>query len=90
MAVLLRHFEQRSLAEIGARLGLSENAARMRVDRALAETRITHHRIVSILDKAHTLRKGSVARGRFQNYTAHHAEWNASCSAPATEGCTLV
>ncbi len=35
LAVLLRHFEQRPLAEVGARLGLSENAARMRVDRAL-------------------------------------------------------
>ncbi|HTH47485.1 MAG TPA: sigma-70 family RNA polymerase sigma factor [Candidatus Limnocylindria bacterium] len=35
LAVLLRHFEQRPLAEISVRLGLSENAARMRVDRAL-------------------------------------------------------
>lgn len=34
-AVLLRFFENRPHAEIGARLGLSENAARMRVDRAL-------------------------------------------------------
>ena len=34
-AVLLRYFEHRPLAEIGARLGLTENAARMRVDRAL-------------------------------------------------------
>jgi len=34
-AVLLRFFEQRPLAEIGARLGLSENTARMRVERAL-------------------------------------------------------
>ena len=34
-AVLLRHFERRSYAEIGARFGLSENAARMRVDRSL-------------------------------------------------------
>ncbi len=40
MAVLLRHFEQRPLAEIGARLGLSENAARMRVDRALEKLRV--------------------------------------------------
>ena len=39
LAVLLRHFEQRPLAEIGARLGLSENAARMRVDRALEKLR---------------------------------------------------
>jgi RNA polymerase sigma factor (sigma-70 family) len=34
-AVLLRHFEERSFAEIGQRFGLSENAARMRVTRAL-------------------------------------------------------
>src|SRR6185295_1004249 len=34
-AVLLRHFERRTFAEIGAKLGLTENAARMRVDRAL-------------------------------------------------------
>jgi RNA polymerase sigma factor (sigma-70 family) len=35
LAVLLRYFEKRPLAEIGTRLGLSENTARMRVDRAL-------------------------------------------------------
>jgi RNA polymerase sigma factor (sigma-70 family) len=34
-AVLMRYFEKRPLAEIGLRLGLSENTARMRVDRAL-------------------------------------------------------
>lgn len=39
LAVLLRHFEQRPLAEVGTRLGLSENAARMRVDRALEKLR---------------------------------------------------
>jgi len=33
--VLWRHFENRSYAEIGARCGASENAARMRVERAL-------------------------------------------------------
>lgn len=39
LALLLRHFEQRPFAEVGARLGLSENAARMRVDRALDRLR---------------------------------------------------
>jgi RNA polymerase sigma factor (sigma-70 family) len=34
-AVLLRFFEGRSFAEVGARLRLNENAARMRVERAL-------------------------------------------------------
>lgn len=38
-AVLLRYFEKRPLAEVGARLGVSENAARMRVDRALDRLR---------------------------------------------------
>jgi hypothetical protein len=38
-ALLLRHFQQRPYAEVGAQLGLSENAARMRVDRALERLR---------------------------------------------------
>jgi RNA polymerase sigma factor (sigma-70 family) len=35
LAILLRFFADKSYAEIGAQIGLSENAARMRVDRAL-------------------------------------------------------
>lgn len=42
-AVLLRYFNNRPFAEIGASLGLSENAARMRVERALARL----HRLLS-------------------------------------------
>jgi RNA polymerase sigma factor (sigma-70 family) len=38
-AVLMRYFEGRPLAEIGSRLGLSENATRMRVERALDKLR---------------------------------------------------
>lgn len=38
-AVLLRYFEKRPLAEVGARLGLTENAARMRVERAVDKLR---------------------------------------------------
>jgi RNA polymerase sigma factor (sigma-70 family) len=38
-ALVLRFFENRSLREVGAALGLSENAARMRVDRALDKLR---------------------------------------------------
>ena len=38
-AVLMRFFEERSMADIGVRLGLKENAARMRVDRALDRLR---------------------------------------------------
>jgi RNA polymerase sigma factor (sigma-70 family) len=36
-AVLMRHFDHCSYADIGARLGLNENTARMRVDRALGK-----------------------------------------------------
>jgi RNA polymerase sigma factor (sigma-70 family) len=39
-AVLLRFFEGRPFAEIGARLGLSEDAARKRVERALDQLRV--------------------------------------------------
>ncbi len=38
-AVLLRYFEGRQLAEVGTKLGLSEDAARMRVGRALDKLR---------------------------------------------------
>lgn len=38
-AVVLRFFEDRSLREVGEALGLTENAARMRVDRALDKLR---------------------------------------------------
>jgi hypothetical protein len=39
-AILLRYFENRSFAEVGAGLGLDENAARMRVERALEKLRV--------------------------------------------------
>src|ERR1017187_8279948 len=38
-AVLLRYFERLPLAAVGARLGVTENTARMRVDRALDKLR---------------------------------------------------
>ena len=38
-AILMRYFENRQLAEIGERLGLSEDGARKRVDRALEKLR---------------------------------------------------
>jgi RNA polymerase sigma factor (sigma-70 family) len=38
-AVLLRYFENRPFAEVGTKLGLNENAARMRVERALEKLR---------------------------------------------------
>jgi RNA polymerase sigma factor (sigma-70 family) len=39
-AVLLRFFQNKNLKEVGAALGLNENAARMRVDRALDKLRV--------------------------------------------------
>jgi RNA polymerase sigma factor (sigma-70 family) len=39
VALLLRYFEGRQLAEVGAKLGLKEDAARMRVGRALDKLR---------------------------------------------------
>ena len=38
-AILLRYFENRPFAEVGAKLGVNENAARMRVDRAVEKLR---------------------------------------------------
>ena len=38
-AILLRYFEDRPLAEVGAAIGLAENSARMRVERALEKLR---------------------------------------------------
>jgi RNA polymerase sigma factor (sigma-70 family) len=38
-AILLRYFENRQFAEVGTKLGLNENAARMRVERALEKLR---------------------------------------------------
>ena len=40
-AVLLRYFENRPLAEVGAALGVSEDVARVRVNRALEKLRAT-------------------------------------------------
>jgi hypothetical protein len=38
-AILLRYFENHPFAEVGAKLGLNDNAARMRVERALEKLR---------------------------------------------------
>lgn len=48
-AELMRHFENRTYAEIGANFGLTENAARMRVERALEKLqgKLTKHGMTS-------------------------------------------
>ena len=38
-AILLRYFENRQFAEVGAKLGLNENGARMRIERAVEKLR---------------------------------------------------
>jgi RNA polymerase sigma factor (sigma-70 family) len=40
LALLLRYFQNKSLRDVGLALGLSENAARMRVERALNKLRV--------------------------------------------------
>jgi len=40
VAVLLRYFENRPYAEVAAKLGVNENAARMRVERSLEKLRV--------------------------------------------------
>lgn len=43
-AILLRFYEQKSWRDVGAALGLNENAARVRVDRALEKLKAQLHR----------------------------------------------
>jgi RNA polymerase sigma factor (sigma-70 family) len=49
-AILLRYFENRQFAEIGEKLGLNENAARMRVERALEKLRgiLAHRGVMTV------------------------------------------
>ena len=60
-AILLRYFENRPFAEVGAKLGLNENAARMRVERALEKLRaaLTQRGVTTAADSV-----GAVAGGR--------------------------
>jgi len=53
-AIVLRYFTNSPLAEVGRRLGLSENAARMRVDRALEKLRLrlSRHGVTSAVSAA--------------------------------------
>ena len=62
-AVLLRYFEQRPFAAIGAALELSEDAARMRVDRALEKLRglLARHGITSTAAALGTVLSGQAA-----------------------------
>lgn len=60
-AILLRFFENRPFAEVGEKLGLNENAARMRVDRALEKLR------------AAFVRKGVTTTGTLASVISAHA-----------------
>ncbi|HEV2318631.1 MAG TPA: sigma-70 family RNA polymerase sigma factor, partial [Verrucomicrobiae bacterium] len=61
-AILLRYFENRPFAEVGARFGLNENATRMRVERALEKLRavFTKHGITTATALASVLSANAV------------------------------
>jgi RNA polymerase sigma factor (sigma-70 family) len=61
-AILLRYFENRPFAEVGVKLGLNENAARMRVERALEKLRavFTKHGITTATALASVLSANAV------------------------------
>ena len=61
-AILLRYFENRQFAEVGAMLGLTENAARMRVDRALEKlhSHLTKHGITTAATLASAITANAV------------------------------
>lgn len=56
-AILLRFYEQKPWRDVGAALGLNENAARVRVDRALEKLRTLLHRrgVTSTTQRLHGL-----------------------------------
>jgi RNA polymerase sigma factor (sigma-70 family) len=71
-AILLRYFENRAFAEIGGKLGLNENAARMRVERALEKLR------------AAFLRRGIAATATLASVISAHAVQIAPAGLAAT------
>jgi RNA polymerase sigma factor (sigma-70 family) len=74
-ALLLRYFEQRSLVEVGVGLGVSENAAQMRVSRALDRLRERLTRLGIVVSVA---------------LLATLLEQNAAVAAPADFGARLA
>jgi RNA polymerase sigma factor (sigma-70 family) len=71
-AILLRYFENRQFAEIGEKFGLNENAARMRVERALEKLRAVF------------LRRGIAATTTLASVISANAVQNAPAGLAAT------
>ncbi|MFT3869988.1 MAG: TonB family protein [Nibricoccus sp.] len=84
-ALLLRFFQSRTLAEVGEALGLSENAARMRVDRALEKL---HSLLVRRGIKSTATALGTVLAG--QVVTAAPASLAATVTTTALAGAATA
>ena len=90
-AVVLRYFEARDLAVIGAALGTTENAARMRVERALGKLRC-------VLEKRGVTATGAALAAALAGFTAEAIPTGlasavamvAVTTAPATGGGLLM
>jgi RNA polymerase sigma factor (sigma-70 family) len=88
-AMLLRHFEGLSFAEVGARMNLSENAARMRTERALEKLRgLLGKRGVTSTTAALGMLLGNQAFASAPAGLAATLTSTALASAPATGGLT--
>ena len=68
-AVVLRFFENKSLGEVGRALGASEDAAKMRVNRALEKLRKFFSK------RGVTLSGGNHCRGGFGQFRTRRARW---------------
>lgn len=92
-AILLRYFENRSFSEVGRRLGVMENSARMRVDRALDKLRLRLARrgIVSTAAALGTALSGqTVAVAPAGLVTAASAVWMAAAAPLGAGAATSV
>jgi RNA polymerase sigma factor (sigma-70 family) len=89
-AIVLRFFEDRSFAQIGTELGLSEDAARMRVGRSLERLRIR----IQQRNRSITTGRLSTAIGAFAISTAPHhlmaKTITAICESPAPHAISFA
>jgi len=88
-ALVLRFFDDRPFADVGAKLNLTENAARMRVQRALEKVRATARATGGDVDDGRTCR--SVNRsGRHRRTRSHRRLVSSAALAGAASGGALV
>jgi RNA polymerase sigma factor (sigma-70 family) len=84
--VLLRYFDGQRLAEIGTRLGISENAARMRVDRAIDKLReaLARRGVTSTAAAVGSLLARNAVKAAPAGLSARvsHAAWKSSSFGP--------